>query len=213
MYKTLLFDLDGTLTDSSEGITKCAQLALNHFDKTGYSLADLRVFIGPPLNETFARFGLHDEQIEEAIKVFRSRYNTVGKFENKPYPHIKKTLKDLKKAGAKLYVATSKPERTAKEILDRFEMTDLFDLICGASFDHSREKKSDVIAYLLEQAPKDGKTLMIGDTTYDIKGANAMNLPSIGVNWGFGDKQDMLDEGALAVVNTMDELYDFATNQ
>ena len=104
MYKTLLFDLDGTLTDSSEGITKCAQLALNHFDKTGYSLADLRVFIGPPLNETFARFGLHDEQIEEAIKVFRSRYNTVGKFENKPYPHIKKTLKDLKKAGAKLAV-------------------------------------------------------------------------------------------------------------
>jgi phosphoglycolate phosphatase len=213
MYKTLLFDLDGTLTDSSEGITKCAQLALNHFNKTGYSLADLRVFIGPPLNETFARFGLHDQEIEEAIQVFRSRYNTVGKFENKPYPHVIKTLKRLKATGTNLYVATSKPEKTAKEILAKFEMTDLFDMICGASFDHSREKKADVISYLLSKAPKEGKTLMIGDTTYDIKGANALSLPSIGVNWGFGNKQDMLDAGALTVVNTMDELYDFATCQ
>lgn len=209
MYKVLLFDLDGTLTDSSEGITKCAYRALSHFGITQYSLDDLRVFIGPPLIDSFKKFQVPHP--EEAIQIFRERYNTVGKFENKPFPHVIEMLERLRREGYHLFVATSKPEKTAIEILKHFQMDHLFEMICGATFDHSRENKEDVLRYLLAQNENIDDILMIGDTIYDIKGANKVGLPSLGVSWGFGENKDMLDCGALAVVSSMDELYDFVT--
>lgn len=208
MYQAVLFDLDGTLTDSSEGITKSAQKALHHFGIDQYSLEDLKVFIGPPLVETFPKFGIPADRVEEAIRVFRSYYLERGKFENKPYPGVIRMLEKLQKQDMTLMVATSKPEKTAREILHHFAMDQYFDRICGASFDHSREKKDQIIDYALEGMNRQ-QVLMVGDTIYDIIGANKQHVSSVGVAWGFGNTQDMLDEGALAVVSTVDELADF----
>lgn len=206
--KTILFDLDGTLTDSGEGIMKCALLALNHFGIEVPDFNSLRVFVGPPLHEMFMKFGIPEDKTDEAIRVYRSRYLVEGKFENFPYPGIPELLKKLKNQGHKLLVATSKPETTSKEILEHFNLTDYFDMICGASMDKSRSTKSQVIAYLLEQNGPDAEYVMIGDTVYDVIGANAHHIPTIGVAWGYGNTHAMLESGAVAIANTTDELFD-----
>lgn len=205
-YKSLFFDLDGTLTDSSEGITKCAQLALRHFGIPAEDLSALRVFIGPPLRESFPRFGVPEAQVEEAVEVFRSRYNVVGKFENRPYNGIRELLGRLKQEGYRLFVATSKPEVTAKEILQKFDLAKYFELICGATMDGQRDSKESVIQYLLSQI--DGENaLMIGDTAYDVNGANVFGIPTLGVTWGFGSREEMLEAGAIGLVDTPEALY------
>ena len=208
-YDSILFDLDGTLTDSAEGITKSAAMVLDHYGITYGSLQDLTVFIGPPLRDTFPKFGIPQAEVEDAVALFRTRYTTVGKFENRPYDGMIALLQQLKKEGYKLYVATSKPETTAREILDHFAMTQYFDEIAGALMDGSRDEKDQVIAYLRDTCEVAGRTLMIGDTDFDIIGANKSHLDSIGVSWGFGSTESMLDAGALKIVHTMQELYDF----
>lgn len=218
MIKNIFFDLDGTLTDSSEGITKCAKISLEHFGINGYEQQDLKCFIGPPLRDTYVKFGIKRENIEEAIEVFRARYNTIGKFENVPYEGISQLLDKLVKKGHKLYVATSKPEVTARQIMDKFELTKYFDMICGATLDGSRDSKESVISYLLDNilvdktlSQKDiiGDVIMVGDTKYDVIGAKAFGINTIGVSWGFGSTKEMLDAGAVKIVDTMDELFEF----
>lgn len=202
----ILFDLDGTLTDSGEGITKCAQLALDHF---GFHIEDrtqLRCFVGPPLRESFPKFGVPEDRVEEAITVFRSRYLTVGKFENVPYPGIENLLRTLKAQGHRLYVATSKPESTAVEILDKFALSPYFTRICGASMDSGRDSKEAVIAYLLELEGREQKTMMVGDTAFDVVGAAAHGIPTIGVSWGYGDVDEMRKAGACAIAHSPEEL-------
>lgn len=211
-YKSLFFDLDGTLTDSSEGITKCAQLALRHFGIPAEDLSALRVFIGPPLRESFPKFGVPETQVEEAVEVFRSRYNVVGKFENRPYDGIRELLENLKQEGYRLFVATSKPEVTAKEILQKFDLTKYFELICGATMDGQRDSKESVIQYLLSQI--DGENaLMIGDTAYDVNGANVFGIPALGVTWGFGSREEMMEAGAIGLVDTPEALYHAITEK
>lgn len=204
-YTSVFFDLDGTLTDSSEGITKCAQLALRHFGIPAEDRNALRVFIGPPLRDSFPKFGVPEDKVEEAVAVFRSRYNTVGKFENVPYEGIREVLEQLKAKGLRLFVATSKPETTATEILNKFDLSQYFEIICGATMDGARDSKESVIEYLLQQT--DGENaVMIGDTAFDVIGAKAFNIPTIGVAWGFGSEQEMTDAGAISIVSTMEEL-------
>ena len=206
--KAILFDLDGTLTDSGEGIMNCAELALSHY---GISVADrqsLRVFVGPPLHETFLKFGVPEGETERAIEIYRSRYIPIGKFENSPYPGIRELLEKLKSEGHKLYVATSKPETTSVEILEHFDLAKYFDIICGASFDLSRNSKSKVIAYLLEQTGTDMDAIMVGDTAFDVIGAKAHGIPTIGVSWGYGLVKDMENAGAAAIAHSMKELYE-----
>ena len=125
--KSILFDLDGTLTDSGEGIMNCAVYALSHFGIPAPTEAELRTFVGPPLTETFARFGVPKDQLEEAVRIYRSRYLPIGKFENHPYPGIQELLEKLKADGHTLYVATSKPEVTSIEILQHFGMDGYFE--------------------------------------------------------------------------------------
>lgn len=206
-YDTVLFDLDGTLTDSAPGITKCAALALDHYGIPYESLDALRIFIGPPLRLTFPQMGVPEEEVENAVAIFRSRYNTVGKFENKPYEGIVELLAKLKESGVHLFVATSKPEGTAREILDKFDLAKYFEEIAGATPDASRDTKEKVIAYLMSIAPVGGRCLMVGDTVFDVEGANHTGMDSAGVSWGFGDEQAMLREGAKVVVHNMDELF------
>ena len=204
--KVIFFDLDGTLTDSGEGIINCATLALEHFGLTVPSREEMGVFVGPPLDQTFLKFGVPADKTDEAIKVFRSRYLVVGKFENTPYPGIYKVLDTLQKQGYRLFVATSKPETTAVEILHKFNLAQFFEMICGASFDHSRVHKADVIAYLLEQIGSPQQILMVGDTEFDVLGAAAHGIATIGVSWGYGKVEAIEQAGAVAIAHTMDEL-------
>ena len=211
MKKTILFDLDGTLTDSGEGIINCALLALNHY---GIEIADrntLRVFVGPPLVDSFVKFGVPAEKAEHAVEIYRSRYIPIGKYENTPYPGIEDLLARLKEEGHKLCVATSKPEGMSRDILVHFGLDKYFDIICGASMDTSRSSKDAVIAYLLEQTGRDANTLMVGDTKFDVLGAKAHGIPTVGVSWGYGEVADMVQAGALCVVDTMEELYQALT--
>ena len=205
--KAILFDLDGTLTDSGEGIMKSAVYALSHFGIDAPSEAELRTFVGPPLTDSFVRFGVPRERAEEAIQIYRSRYLPVGIYENFPYPGISQLLEKLHEDGHKLYVATSKPEWMAEKVLNHFDLAKYFDVICGASSDVSRNSKSAVIAHLLDECGVQENAIMIGDTAYDVIGAKAHNLPCIGVAWGYGLVEDMENAGAAAIAHTMDELY------
>ena len=206
--KAIFFDLDGTLTDSGEGIINCAALALEHFGLPVPSREEMRVFVGPPLDQTFIKFGVPANKTDEAIDVFRSRYIPIGKFENHPYPGIHEALKILKAQGHRLFVATSKPEVTALEVLEKFELTEYFEQICGATMDNSRCHKADVIAYLQGQVGDISKAIMVGDTQFDVLGAAAHGIPTIGVAWGYGEVKDMQAAGAARIVYTMDELVD-----
>lgn len=211
MKKAILFDLDGTLTDSGEGIINCAQYA---FQQMGYPVPpreEMGVFVGPPLWDTFEKFGIPRERTDEAVKVFRSRYVPIGKFENTPYPGIRELLENLKKKGNLLYVATSKPETTAAEILEHFDLAGYFDRICGADLEKKRNSKDAVIAYLLEHTGGDAEMIMVGDTEYDVLGAAAHGIPTIGVSWGYGDVSAMKKAGAKAIANTTMELLEMLT--
>ena len=210
LLKALFFDLDGTLTDSAPGITKCTQLALRHFGIPADDLDALRVFIGPPLRETFPKFGVPEDRVEEAVRVFRSRYLVTGKFENAPYDGIREMLSRLKGAGARLYVATSKPETTATEILQHFDLDGYFTLICGATMDGARDSKESVLRYLLKETGGDpADALMIGDTKYDMLGAAALGIPGVGVTWGFGSREELLKSGAGYLAETPEELGEY----
>ena len=205
--KTILFDLDGTLTDSGEGIFNCARLALSHFGIPAPTDAEMRVFVGPPLRDTFAKFGVPEEGIEKAMEIYRERYNPIGIFENTPYPGIHDLLAKLQQDGHRLFLATAKPEIMAVRIMERFELAPYFELICGASLDLSRDSKSAVIAHLLSQVPDVEQVVMVGDTAYDVIGAAEHRIPTIGVSWGYGKVEDMTAAGAVAIADTMDDLY------
>lgn len=206
MKKTILFDLDGTLTDSGEGIINCATLALRHFGLPIPAYADMRTFVGPPLRDSFIRFGVPADQADEAIRVYRSRYIPTGMFENTPYPGIRELLEKLRAEGYTLYVATSKPEEMSVIILEKFDLAKYFCRICGASIDSSRSTKDAVIAYLLESSGAKEDMVMVGDTKYDILGAKAHGIPAIGVGWGYGKVEEMEEAGAAGIAETMDEL-------
>ncbi|MBR5534915.1 MAG: HAD-IA family hydrolase [Ruminiclostridium sp.] len=205
MPKTIFFDLDGTLTDSGPGIMNCAARMLDHF-KFPYDQALLRTFIGPPLRVRLGELGFTPEQAAEATKIFRSQYEVTGKFENSPYPGMIDLLKTLKAQGHRLFVATSKPETTAQEVLDHFHMTEYFEEICGADLERGRDTKDQVITYLKEKVGTLENVVMVGDTDYDVLGAKAHGIPTIGVTWGYGNADSMTSCGAIAIANTMAKL-------
>ena len=205
--KSILFDLDGTLTDSGEGIMKSAVYALSHYGIDAPSEAELRTFVGPPLTESFARFGVPQHPLTKAVEIYSSRYIPIGRFENTPYPGIRELLEKLKADGHRLYVATSKPEWMSIEILEHFDLAKYFDMICGASTDFSRNSKEAVIAHLLEECGAQENPIMVGDTAYDVIGAKEHGIPTIGVDWGYGRNEDMEKAGAIAIAYTVDELY------
>ncbi len=212
MKKTILFDLDGTLTDSGEGIINCAILALEHFGLPIPSREALRVFVGPPLHESFIQHGVPADQAEEAIRIYRSRYIPIGKYENTPYPGIRELLDTLKANGHTLCVATSKPEAMSVDILEHFDLAQYFDRICGASMDLSRNSKEAVIEYLLEQNGRADNMVMVGDTKFDILGAKIHGIPAIGVSWGYGEVADMEEAGAVGIAHTMEQLLAMLQN-
>ena len=191
MYQSILFDLDGTLTDSGEGIMKSTIYTLTHYGIEAPPEAQLRTVVGPPLTESFARFGVPEDKLTEAVEIYRSRYIPIGRFENHPYPGIEVLLENLQRNGHKLYIATSKPEWMSIEILEHFGLAKYFDIICGAATDFSRNTKEAVIAHLLSQCEEQDRAVMVGDTAYNVIGAKAHGIPCIGVSWGFRDREEL----------------------
>lgn len=199
MEKALLFDLDGTLTDSGEGIIKSAWYTFEQFGMPLPSWEEMRVFVGPPLWDTFEKFGVPKEKTDEAVRIFRSRYVPIGKFENTPYGGIRELLEELNRRDITCYVATSKPEVTAMEVLEHFDLAKYFVRICGADLEKNRNSKEAVISYLLDQKPVQAEFLMVGDTKYDVIGAKSHGIPTIGVSWGYGSVEEMLEAGAIGI--------------
>lgn len=212
MKKSILFDLDGTLTDSGEGILNSAAYALEQLGLPVPSREEMRVFVGPPLHETFMKFGVAPELASEAVRLYRVRYIPIGKYENHPYPGIRELLESLQRQGHKLYVATSKPEGMSIDILNHFDLAKYFTRICGASMDASRTAKDAVIAYLMEQTGEADNMVMVGDTHFDVLGAKAHGIPCIGVSWGYGLVEDMEKAGAAAIAHDTAELFTLLEN-
>lgn len=205
----ILFDLDGTLTDSSLGITNSVIYALNDYGITVENRESLYPFIGPPLRDSFQKYcGFDEKKAEEAVEKYREYYEKTGIFENQPYEGIKELLKRLCSAGKTLFVATSKPKVMAERVLEHFGLHEFFADIEGPSLDGKREKKEDVIEYLLEKHGITDPSLavMVGDRRYDVEGAAKFGLSCIGVLYGFGSRKELSEAGARWLAKDVEEL-------
>ena len=215
MYQYLLFDLDGTLTDSAEGIIKCVQYAAEKMGAKFKDAEELRVFVGPPLSESFRKvYGFSEADTQQAIVYYRERFKPIGMFENSVYPGIPEMLKAMKENGKVNLIASSKPEEFVKTILEHFDIAKYFDIIVGASMDESRNTKEAVIEEALLQLKNtdrygqysDDKCVMIGDRKYDILGAKYFGLRNIAVSYGFAPEGELEEAGADIIVDTVEEL-------
>lgn len=209
MYKTILFDLDGTLTDPGIGITNSAAYALKKFDIPVPERRELYRFIGPPLRDSFMEFyGFSRKKADLAIEYYREYYRDAGIFENKVYPGIPKLLKSLKDEGKHLIVATSKPELFSRQIINHFDLAGFFDDICGSDMAEIRVQKADIITYALNRSKSENLSdcVMIGDRKHDILGASAVGIHSIGVLYGYGTREELTAAGAEKIAKTVDEL-------
>lgn len=218
-YRYILFDLDGTLTDPKEGITKSVQHALKYFGIHVEDPDDLVSFIGPPLIDAFMEYcGMSREDALTALKVYRERFSTVGLYENRVYDGVPQMLRELRSAGKILLVASSKPEPYVRRILDYFGMTDAFDEIIGGSMDEKRSGKPDIIREALRRMEGlgwDGNrrdVLMAGDRRHDIEGAKANELDSLGLYSGFGEDGELERAGADYIVHSVEEMRTFLIN-
>lgn len=209
MRAAVLFDLDGTLTNPFAGISNCIRHAM---EKMGCRAPDddaIRSHIGPPLQVTFADFLETDDnaRIWEAVGHYRERYQRIGKFENELIPGIKDVLAHCVEAGYFLSVATSKLERYSKDIIAHFGLSEYFHAIHGSAPDGSNSNKADLIGHILATEPIDpSNVVMIGDRLHDVAGGNANGVPTIGVLWGFGDRAELEEAGAVAVVERLSQL-------
>lgn len=209
MYQTIFFDLDGTLTESAPGITRSVAYALKKWDIEVADLHTLDCFVGPPLAESFEKhYGFTPEQCKQGIEYYREYYVNRGMLENSVYAGIGELLKDLKKAGRKLVVATSKPEVFAVQILEHFGLAEYFDRIAGASLDENRVEKADVLRYAIREGGYDlSEAVMVGDRENDVRGAEENGLPCIGVLYGYGSREELEKAGAVKIAATVEKLH------
>ena len=208
-YEYIFFDLDGTLTDSQDGILNSFRSIFKHFGIKEPEYEVLRTYIGPPLVLTIGQtLGFTGEKLQEAVKVFRSYYDNQGYMENRVYKGIPEALQRLKALGCKLSVATSKPEHTAIKIMEHFDIAKYFDHICGSLPDESRSKKTDVIEYAikLNGISDRSKILMVGDRKFDVEGAHQSGLKCAGVLFGYGGREEFEAAGADYIVENPEDL-------
>ena len=208
-FNYILFDLDGTLTDSAPGITNCVKYALKSLDIDENDMEKLLKFVGPPLSEGFKQYAdFSEEKIDFVVKKYRERFKNKGIFENALYDGIPETLEKLKNSGKELIVATSKPYEFTEIILKHFNIRKYFSTVCGSTFDGTISHKSDVIRHALNEAGITDKSqaIMIGDRHYDINGAKENGLKSIGVLYGYGSREELSEAGADYIAENLDEL-------
>lgn len=219
MYTSILFDLDGTLSESAPGITKSLQYGLTAVGIEVSHPETLTRFIGPPLNvELAAVYHLSSWQIGQVISRFRERYESVGLLECEPYPGIRELIRDCRDAGRILGVASSKPEPHVKTMLENFGIASCFHVICGSSIEDelsntsSADNKSQIIRRAVallrrqSQPAPSSQTVMVGDTRYDIQGARSNGLPAIGVTYGYGSRKELIEAGASHLAASAEEL-------
>lgn len=221
MFKYILFDLDGTLTDPKIGITTCVQYALRAFGIEEPDLDKLECFIGPPLKDSFKQFYvMDDEQALQATAKYRERFVVTGLFENEIYPGVPEMLSQLKKSGKKISIASSKPTELVQRILEHFEIAQYFDYVVGSEMDGRRSKKEEVVEEalrLLLSESSDDQVLdrsviikeeiaMVGDRKFDIEGAKAFGLTPVGVSFGYAPEGELEEAGAEYIVDTVEEL-------
>jgi len=211
-YKYVLFDLDGTLTDSAIGITNSVAYALKRWNIEVEDKSTLNRFVGPPLSWAFQTyFGFSEEQSFEAVDEYRVYYRERGIFENLVYPGVPEMLDAVRKTGKKVILATSKPEHFAKQILDHFDLTKYFDLVAGATMDYSRAKKGQVIAYALKTfgVTDVSECIMVGDRDQDVNGAREQGFDCIGVLYGYGGREELEASGAKYIAETVEDILKF----
>lgn len=203
-FRTIIFDLDGTLIDSATGILNSAMYALKKMGIEDVERDSLYQFIGPPLKESFKEFFQMDEnEAQQAVDFYREYYKEKGVLEVSLYEGIDVVLKELKKQGKQIMMGTSKPEVFAKRIAEHLNIASYFDLIAGANLEGTRDKKVDVLTYGLGQLgnPNPEEILMIGDRKFDVMGAAELNIDTLGVLYGFGDREELEQAGAKWIVN------------
>ena len=208
-YTYILLDLDGTVTDSMEGITKSIRYALKHFGIEVNDLNGLRKFVGPPLKESLMEFcHFSADQAEEGIRKYRERFADTGIYENAVYPGMERLLQELNEAGKQVMLATGKPAYYAEKILDHFHLSDYFKFVGGSGLDGSLSHKGEVIRHVLENNDiRDlSKVVMVGDREHDIIGARKTGIDCIGVLYGYGDREELTQAGAKRIVASIEEL-------
>jgi len=208
-YTALLFDLDGTIVDSAPGITSTLAATFEQMGLPVPSPAELVAYVGPPILDSFRDLAHFDaETSERALSIYRLLYLEKGVYDATVYPGVEDVLRAVHESELPMSLATSKPERPAKLVLDHYDLTRYFDELTGASEDEVRSKKADVIAEALRRLRADGadlsRTIMIGDRIHDIEGAAANGIPTIYVTWGYGAPAE--SAGAIAVVDTAAQL-------
>ena len=211
----VLFDLDGTLTDPKIGITTCVQYALKSFGIDEPDLDKLETFIGPPLQDSFKKYyGFDDKKAQEAVEKYRERFKEKGMFENELYAGIPEMLKRLKMRGIHLGVASSKPAVYVEQILEHFHIKDYFEVIVGSELDGRRTDKAEVILEAIRWFSQKGtvqkhRVLMVGDRSYDVDGAKRVGIESVGVTFGYGSMQELMEAHADYIVRSVEELKRF----
>lgn len=211
-YKFVLFDLDGTLSESADGIRKSLEYAITSLGKPLPDLDDYTLYIGPPLIDTFRKLCRFDEEdCQKGLVLYRDFYNAEGKYLNKLYDGVKETLEALKQSGAKTAVCTSKYEKFAEEIVGILGITEYFDAVCGSTFDGCRKDKKDLIPYAVSALGGDierdrRSTVMLGDTYFDARGARLSGVDFIGVKYGYGSVDAMKNEGAASFADSPSDI-------
>lgn len=212
MFQYILFDLDGTLVDSSEGILNSAYSALEAMGRIENDMQKLCCFIGPPLKDAFIKlYDMDESTANEATKKFREYYNKKGKYQCCLYEGIEKTLSQLKGLGRKLFVATSKPTVFSVDILKHLGIDMYFDGVVGSNLDNSRSKKCEVISFILDENKITDRDLvvMIGDKSHDLVGAAQCNIHGIGVTYGFGDYEELSHEKHDAILESSSAVLEY----
>lgn len=207
--KSILFDLDGTITDSQNGIINSVIYALKKYGREVGDRGELKKFIGPPLAWMFSQYcGFSEEEGQKAVEVYREYYTVKGIFENEVYDGVEDMLENLHESGAKLYLATSKPQIYAKKILEHFGLAKYFDDIVGSELDGRRVEKDEIIACVLKKhGIKDA--VMVGDRRFDMEGAKKNALTAVGVLYGYGTKEELEQAGADFIAEDVRALSEY----
>lgn len=229
MFRFVLFDLDGTLTDPKEGICKCVQYALKAQNIDEPDLDKLEPFIGPPLKNSFMDFyGMDEEHAVMAVEKYRERFSTIGLYENELYPGMRECLQSLKSYGIKLAVASSKPKEFVDRILKHFKITEYFDVVCGSEKNGKKVEKQDVMReaigklfHVREESVADKSkniipwdaVLMVGDRKFDIEGAKAFGMKCVGVSYGYALEGELEEAGADFITDELEELHRYITGE
>ncbi|EJR40130.1 Phosphoglycolate phosphatase [Bacillus mycoides] len=212
MYTTFLFDLDGTVTDPKKGIVNSVLYALEKVGIEELHVSELDSFIGPPIQQSFVeRYNMNEGEVERAVFYFREYLKQRGLLENSVYEGIPNLLKQLKDTGNRLFIATSKPTIFARQVIEHFQLTNYFEDIIGSNLNGTRIKKEEIIAHILQQNEGLNKeeVVMIGDRKHDIIGANHNGIASIGVLYGYGSENELIEVSATHIAKDIEELHHF----